>query len=393
MRFSLQLLGGVTLEAGAEDAVGLLELCRRRGSEITDASFSEDGGVRLSCTALEGGRILRACPSFGVRARIVRRFGIPHFLYLHRKRAGLLFGILAALFLFGFSRCFVWDVRVTGNVRLRTEAVLSELSAVGLSVGSYLPDIDARSVENRLLSVSEELSWASVRLNGTVVEVQVRERESAEESLPSGRPANLIASADGQIEQLAVFRGKTVVSVGQAIKKGDLLVSGVYDSRTQGYRYTRASGSVFARTEKVFRVEVPLTYTQKVYQSAKTGDVTLKFFGFSIKILKSTGNEGGSCDIIKVERCFFTPQGKALPFQIVFQRLAPYTLQTATRTAEQALEVAYADLDRLLSESSSECLLLKKNVSTTVTQESVVLTCRIECIENVAVTAEFDVTE
>lgn len=393
MRASLMLFGGVVIRANAAEAVSLLEICRRRGMDLYDFHYLEDGAIIFLCSASQGRGLLKECAQRDVHATLLRRVGLPCLFYRYRKRFGMILGTLAAVVLFVLSQKFVWDVRVTGNERMTDAEVLCELESIGLRVGSYLPSLDARQIENRLLMQSESLAWVSVRLDGTVAEVQVREAVKEEPRLPCGRPANLVASSDGQIAQISVYRGKTVVSVGQAIKKGELLVSGVYDSNTQGYRYTRAAGSVFARTEREFCVEIPLAYTKKVYLDEKSGDVSLNFFGFSIKILKSTGNAGGSCDIIKVEKCFFTPKGASLPVWFTVDAVRPYREEDAIRTHEEALELAYAELDRRLSTLSDEALLLQKSIFTTLTQESVILTCRIECIEDIATVAEFEVTE
>ena len=67
-------------------------------------------------------------------------------------------------------------------------------------------------------------------------------------------------------------------------KQGELLVSGLYDSQTQGFRYTRAAGRILARTERTVRVEIPLEYVQKCYIDEKIGSITLNFFQKSTNI-------------------------------------------------------------------------------------------------------------
>ena len=37
------------------------------------------------------------------------------------------------------------------------------------------------------------------------------------------------------------------LKAGQVVDKGDLLISGIYDSKTVGVRYTRAAGEIMAR--------------------------------------------------------------------------------------------------------------------------------------------------
>ena len=90
-----------------------------------------------------------------------------------------------------------------------------------------------------------------------------------------------------------------MVGIGQAVKKGELLVSGIYDSQTEGYRFTRAAGEVLARTERSFVAEIPFTQSVKQPKETKITEIRLNFFNFSLKIFKSTGNITDSCDIIE----------------------------------------------------------------------------------------------
>jgi similar to stage IV sporulation protein len=134
--------------------------------------------------------------------------------------------------------------------------IRKELKAGGLFVGSYIPALHIGELENRVLLSSDTLSWITVNLDGTVARVQVIERTEPQAGETGRLPANLVAGADGQIELIQLYRGNCLVKMGQAVKKGELLVSGIYESASVGLRYTRAAGQVLARTERVIRLEV-----------------------------------------------------------------------------------------------------------------------------------------
>ncbi|MBQ9132152.1 MAG: sporulation protein YqfD, partial [Clostridia bacterium] len=301
-------------------------------------------------------------------------------------------GSALALALVVLSQQFVWDIRVTGNVDMTRAQVLEELRNCGFSVGSYLPDVQASGLENRVLLSSDRIAWISVNLEGTVANVQIVER-TAPPAEESHKPANLIAAADGQIELVELYRGNPVVKMGQAVRQGDLLVSGLYDSQTLGYRYTRAAGKVLARTERSYRVEIPLVYEEKVYQEAEYGEILLNFFDFSIKIYKSTGNWGASCDIIEKEKGFDLFFGSTLPLSLTVVEELPYTVQSATRTPEQAARLAYAELERELATLSASAQLLEKRMTATLTEDALILDCVVKCMEDIALQVEFEITD
>jgi similar to stage IV sporulation protein len=273
------------------------------------------------------------------------------------------------------------------------EEVVAELLACGLGVGSYIPNISAPQLENRVLMASERISWISIRMDGTVAVVQVIEQIPPSEAEEGHGPANLIAATDGQIEYLQLYRGNPVVVVGQAVRKGELLVSGIYDSNRYGYRYTRAAGQVMARTKREIVVEIPLEYTKKHCGAPFVGEKYLHFFNFSVKISKNSRNQVGTCDIIKEKKRVEAPGLYRLPLYWEIVTITPYELQMATRTHEEALELAYAELDLRLSALSEGAQILEKGITTELLENSLRLVCSISCIENIAEQSEFEITD
>ena len=388
----LFLFGSRRITVPPESRTAVMNLCLRHGLFYRGMSWEADGGFSFLTTPRISKRLQRLCQEEGIRITIHSPRGLPFLLRLLCRRAGLLIGLLGILLLLFLSQRFVWDIRVSGNGTMTTSEVLAELRACGLYRGAYLPSIQASQLENRVLIASDRIAWISVNMDGTVARVQIIESVMPPEKEPS-RPANLVAAADGQIEFLELYRGNAVVSVGQAVRKGDLLVSGVYDSQTEGFRYTRAAGSVFARTERTVRIEIPLAYSEKTFGEAEYDEISFNFFDFSLKIFKRTGNSEQSCDIIEMEKGFDTFGLSSLPFYLTVTKRIPYVESSATRTHEQASALAYAALERELALFSEDLLLLDKRITVTATEDAVILDCTLYCIENIAVQAEFDVLE
>ena len=390
MSLLLTVFGGTFLRADAKDRTAVLDLCLAQSISYRYFGCDEDGSIFFCCTLPTGRRLLRLAKERGLSLCVEAHIGFLPLLYRHRRRAGLALGGLMILAMLLLSDRFVWDVRVTGNSAMTATEVRAELKECGLGVGSYIPSLRTVELENRVLIASERISWISIHMDGTVANVQIIEHIIPPPEEPT-TPANLVANADGQIELVELYRGNCMVSVGQAVREGELLVSGLYDSPTEGYRYTRAAGRVLARTERTFRVEIPLTYEEKVYGKTYCSEITLNFFDFSLKIFKKAGNDSGACDIIKKEKGLDLFGGSALPVGVTVEERLPYTLQAATRSYEQASVLAYAELDRMLSELSSDLQLLEKQIRPTLTETSLVLECTLVCIEDIARQAEFEV--
>ena len=304
MSIALFLQGNCTVSIPAIHRTAAMNLCMQLGLQYRNFCWCEDGSICFCCTTLSARRFLGICQKKGIDAKIISTKGLPRLLKQFGARVGLIIGAFFAVALMVLSGLFVWDVQVSGNETLTEGEVIAELRACGFGVGSYLPALRVREVENRVLMASERIGWLSINMEGTVARVQVIEHVSGEaagggDAATSKRPANLVATRDGQIEYLELYRGNVVVSVGQAVKAGELLVSGLYDSKTGSFRYTRAAGNVMARTERTVTVEIPISYEEKVLEEAVLQEIEVHFFNFSYKIYENSGNFDILCDIIK----------------------------------------------------------------------------------------------
>lgn len=393
MRFDplLFLVGSCTVQAACEYRTALMDLCLCEGINYREFAYLADGGVSFRTSLLTCRRLQKRCRELGIALTVRHTRGLPALAFRYRRRAGLLVGALLGALLLFWSGRFVWHVQVTGNERLDEGTVLEQLRACGFGVGSYIPALDTAKLENRFLLAGDEIAWVSIYLDGTVARVQIIEFTETPPDEPITRPANLLASADGQIESLELLRGNCVVSVGQAVKKGELLVSGIYDSAVDGFRYTRAAGRVLARTEREFRVEIPLCEPQKIYGEPKKCEIVLNFFNFSLKIFKNTGNLPPSCDIIKETRSYKMQGGYPLPVSLTLSWAVPYEEESLSRSPEEALPLAYEALERELSALADDAQILRKEISTTITDSALSLCCTVSCIENIAEQVEFEI--
>lgn len=379
--------GYAELSADADHAALLLDAFLRHDLPFSGFTAEPDGGIRLVCSTRTANLLRREVP-----LTVLQKGGFPFAVKRLFRRPGLVVGGLCAIGLLLLSRLFVWDVRVTGNEQMSASEVLEELSGNGFGVGTYLPDFSAGELENRVLLTSDRLAWISVRMQGTVAMVQVMERnEKAPEA--GKKPADLVAKSDGQIEVLELYRGNAVVRPGQAVRKGELLVSGIFEHENIGCRFTRAAGRVLARTEHTISIEIQLTDTEKVYYGTEKGAVWLNFFAFTGKISENSGNGTSDCDIIETVTHPDLWFLQNLPLSLRRETRRLWREQSVTRTQEEATELAYDRLEAELRQLSQAAQLLSCTTETVLRDGSVRLECTVLCIEDIAEQVEFDVTD
>ena len=374
------------------DAAAVLNLCRQYGLVYRD--FRQDGTahVTFSCTESAALAVLSLCRQKNIPVEEKTHWGLPALLWHMRKRIGLLVGALLAVGLVSLSGRYLWSIHVSGNETVSYGEIVSALAEYGIQVGERIDRLDVDKTETLVMLHSEKIAWMSVNIIGTTAEVQIREAVSPPKSPPKSKnPANLVATRDGQIDHLEIFAGEAAVREGDTVRRGDVLVSGIRDSNSSGFMITRAAGSVWAETLRDFQVEIPLVYpVRRAVKSVKT-EASLIFFSKEIKFFKEVIKNEGTCDTIEVirEEVFRLPDGTALPLSRREIRTVFYETEMAERTAKEAMELAYYELERKIRAEIPEAELLCKQTEGELTATSYILRCRLRCLENIAEQQDF----
>ena len=87
------------------------------------------------------------------------------------------------------------------------------------------------------------------------------------------------------------------------------------------------------------------------------------------------------------------PGVSSLPMGITVTSILPYETREVTRTPSVALELAYNALEHRLATLSQDTQILKKSISTTLTDTSLILECDVTCVMDIASQVEFEITQ
>ena len=389
MNHSYLILGYAVLCLPRTCAEEVLNLCMYNGIPYLDGG-SDETNLRLCLRSAQARRLCRLMDARELSYTIEKRGGMPLLFARLLCRPGLIAGILCAICIIAASECFVFDVRVSGNSTLTASEVKQMLADQGFGLGSFIPGVDTDRLENRVMLASDKIAWMSVNIKGNVANVEL-----IEQRLPAPAqtllPAHVVAGRSGEIVMVELYRGNVLVAAGQQVKKGELLIAGVYDSPTHGFRFTRAAGKVFARTVLEFSVHVPYEYEEKVYTGEILEKKSLIFFSFPIKVFQSTGNWGTVCDKIDIVDNYSPVAGVQLPLCVHTERYMPYEMQTKRRDADAALALAHRQLSEEIAHTLLDGEMLAKQIRTEIGEDGVTLYATVSCIFNIAQTQEFEI--
>ncbi len=320
--------------AGAERFFSLLA---RNGYQVFSSAPIPNG--MQACLPVSQYRKVRAyAKKCGVHVRVVQRYGWRFLLHRYRRRVGIFLGCGAFLLFLWIMSGFLWKVEVVGDENLDSQQVLEQLEQVGVHVGAWKRDIDVTMAQWTMLREMEDLAWIAINIQGSTATVDVRAQVKAPEMLDTTTPCDVVAAADGYITYMEVYQGQKVLEVGDTVRKGEVLVSGVAQWPTGGTNLLHASAKVLAQTPRTFEVTVPLQEEQLVpvgsveeYPYLQWGSQKLRLFWRDIP-------DGPA--ILRESQRPVTLFGWDLPLQLVTVRRYAAEKQLVSRTPQEAKELA-----------------------------------------------------
>ena len=326
---------------------------------------------------------------FATAARAKMRFelgeplGIFGFLMRNKKKYGVFLAVLFCAVLFLLSRSLVWDVRISGNESLSELAVEDALSKVGFGVGTRWRRIDKNEIETAVLSNNPSIAWISLNRRGTVAYVELIESENVgirEEVAPLY--SNVVAERDGVIEEITVKSGEAMVKVGDVVRAGDILISGIIENDS-GVRFCRAVGSVRASGVTEISAEVARSTRERVECARYIAEVRVSLFNFSINIFKNYGNCENGCDIIEEIRDFALFGRCKLPISLEKTYAVEYTELSRVRSDSEMTAEAKKMLDESMRTELRDADVVRLGTSGGFSGDSYRLATRVVYISEI----------
>lgn len=225
-----------------------LNVCSRRNIYLWDIRRLSD--TSMTCKiSIRGFRLLPIIArKTHCTAKIIDKRGLPIVIRRYKKRRWFLVGLGIFLLLMLSLNLYVWKIEVTGNDTVPTDIILAELEECGVKVGQFRFRLDEKALKNQMVAKIPQLSWLWINKQGSKVLVQVRERKLPPAIVDKTQICNLIATKDGVIHTMNVREGKNVVAVGDSVRAGDILTTGIIDIEEVGRRTVHADGEILART-------------------------------------------------------------------------------------------------------------------------------------------------
>lgn len=282
------LTGYVKVKVEGEGKFALLNACVK--NKIYFIDYKKDGDkliLRLKLSDYEA--FQKVSKRYQVKVERLENHGLPFLMAPYFKRQGLLLGAL-----FAFILCFVmsgrvWVIESEGSSLYKENEVLKILSDMGLEEGVKQSEINPHKLKQKLLLYMDGVDFVTLNTDGVSVKVIIKDsiRKPAIYNENNKIISNLVAIEDGVIKHIEALGGMKKVKVNEAVKKGDLLISGLWDTYDSWGNKTgksfkmRARGKVLAEVINNLEYEVQLK-GEKYEKGSEVKALSLSFFGIKI---------------------------------------------------------------------------------------------------------------
>ena len=209
--------------------------------EIWDISRGR-GGIRLSVSIGGFYRLRPILRRYPCRVRIAEKHGLTVALCHMGGRYVMAFGWVIALSALLIASRFMWIIDIEGCGRIEQGEIAETLNKLGVSPGMGRGKLDTAAIAEGVKNSDSRIAWAGAELTGVVLQISVKEAREDVQVYTPGEPCSIYAAESGIITSITALSGKANRNAGDAVEKGELLISGDLGNGI----YTEARGRVTA---------------------------------------------------------------------------------------------------------------------------------------------------
>jgi sporulation protein YqfD len=311
------LNGMVQIRLTSADPAAAISQINAAGITVYGADREDDDIItRFSVRRQDVQKLKALAQKRGYDLTLSRRSGIywigKQFLHRPVLTVGILLFLLIAMYL--PTRVLFFEIE--GNTVIPTRLILEKCQECGISFGASRREVRSEKMKNALLQAIPELQWAGINTSGCTAVITVRERTPAQLPQADCGVSSIVAKRDGVITEITTTKGNPVCKVGQAVKAGEVLISGYTDCGIT-IQATRARGEVYAATNRNLTAVSPLQWQSRGSKTVTEKKYSVIIGKKRINFYKGSGISGATCDKMYEESYVTLPGGFRLPIILV----------------------------------------------------------------------------
>lgn len=323
----------VRVRVTSGDIAGFLRDAPDRGVLLYDVVREDHLTAVFTVEGSQYRIIERMCKKRGDKCELIDMWGFVTMFSAVFKQWVLIIGVLILLFLTIYMPRYALFFEITGNQNIPDNQILNALSNCGVHFGCTRKSIRSERIKNSLIEQIPELDWVGITTDGCVVNIQVREKEIDKKEETKNVISSIVAATDGTIVSVTATKGVVQCKSGQAVKKGELLISGYEDCGIL-IRGLQAEGEIFAKTFRSEIMKSPSAAAIRTETVRTERNYSLQIGKKLINFNNSSGISPTGC--VKIEKINYLtlPGGFRLPIALIREDITSCRIETNADTTD-----------------------------------------------------------
>lgn len=382
--------GYVDFSASGKFPERFINLTTRNGINVWNLKPTEKG-LTATMQVYDYKNIRSIASKSKLKMQVTARHGLPFYAQRYNGRVGLVIGGIIGIVLIAVLSKFLWYIDAPPTKTLSTSQILNALEEDNVKIGSYINSIDTKNTERKLIMQNEQIGWISLNIMGSTMSVNIEEKAPKPDTPDFKTPCNVKANNDGVITDIKTSRGETKVLKGSGVVKGDLLVSGIVESKQETIEYVHASAEIMADVIYKKEYTLPRSYEYYSITDNRTDRYICNFMNFKFPCSLSFLSYDDSVSVYSCEKPNFN--NTDIPVEII--------TQSEVEVNKTDVELNKNTLDKkLLTQSilyevfeKPESRIVSRKINTKMNGNDYIAEVSYIFNENIAQTFEFSVTD
>ncbi|MCL1936699.1 MAG: sporulation protein YqfD [Defluviitaleaceae bacterium] len=320
--------------------------------------------------------------------KILYKEGLPFLIFRYRKRKILFLGIPFFLFTLYFLTSFVWAIDIVGYNDISYHVLINALDENGLSFGTFKHTINKLEIEEQMLNTFENMSFININLYGTRATVTISENIKQVDIIDRDTPTNLVSSHAAIIHSLNVRYGDAIVTPGDVVFSGDLLVSALVipdDTNPDFFNYVHATAEIYGYVYYNLDFLVSNKDIEKEFTGRIRSIYTINIINRYVNLPNAMQNFQNYDTIISRTILNFG-ENYPLPFVLIVKTQKEYIEHIIQRDRQTMEQLAYRKINEtILNFFDFDVDIVRKNINLEEISEGLSVSVSLTTLQNIAI--------
>ena len=400
--------GYVTVSIDSKISVRFFNICRLKRVKISGIESMTDSDEVSFRTSIKNKEMLvKIAEKTGTDIKL-EECGLNCICRRIRNKLVILGVFLSVCTILYIQNLFIWRIEITGldttgYYAYTNEEISDYLATCNIRTGMLKKDVEKERIESLIKEKYPKVIWISVYTKGTCLYLDMEVARvynnyggtsanisDVEKNLMEY--CNIVADRDCIIKSIITSNGTPVVSAGDEVSAGDILISGsvsINDDSGDTIRtkQVKASGVIYVYCD----VDYDRTYSYSYYSKEPSGE-TGQYKSIVVGRLRlDMGGEPSGKSFEKRQEqtqvCFFNKM--YLPIYIINNNYSGYNLKETKYTEEELRIIADSDLNYYIDTLQEKGVqIVEKNVKIITVGETLKASGTIRVVTQAGVPAE-----